>query len=140
MAFRTYDLPVLVRPGRTGTINSYEAASAISQGQLVKHDGTDTDQVTPSDTDGEATAGFALYDAAAGDTVAVVEGGTRVRATSGSGGISGGDLVTSHGGTGESGELDTAGTGDYVIGRAVADDSGTNDDVIVDVDHMGNEP
>lgn len=133
MVFRTYTDEVR----RQGTnTKSFEAAEAILQGQLVK---LDTDSagrtVEPSDTDGEAgIIGFAEYDAAAGDDVSVCMTGCEVRATSGTGTVTSGDPVASHGGTGEEGEVDTAATGDTPIGIAIADDNGDGGDVWVIVD------
>lgn len=137
MAFRTYELPVATSPGRQFVAQAYVAAAAIKQGQVVKADGSNSDEVTPSDTDGEVVIGVAAYDAAAGDVVLVLEEGGRARLTSGSGTISAGDPLTSYGGTGENGEVDTASAGDYVLGRAVRDDAGTNDDVLAQLSHIG---
>lgn len=138
MAFRTLSKPVLLEPARAGAeIRTYVAEEAISKGQAVKPGGTSTDEVEPSATDGEYIRGFALYDAAAGATVAVAEGGVLVRGTSGTGSISGGDALASHGASGEEGELATAATGDFVIGRAKEDDVAANDDVQVVVDPEG---
>ena len=124
----------------TGSSRSFIAAEAISKGQLVKADTDDAGRtVEPSDTDGENAVGVAAYDAASGDTVLVYGQGCVVVGTSGTGTISSGDRVASHGGTGEEGELDTAATGDIVVGYALEDDSGTNDDVIVELDVGGGE-
>lgn len=131
MAFRTYSKPVLLEPAKVGQTRSYVAEEAILQGQLVKAGGTDSAQVEPSDTDGERVLGVALYDAAAGEAVTVAVEGQKVRLTSGTGTISAGDPVASHGATGEEGEVDTAASGDYVLGRADADDAGDGGDVEV---------
>lgn len=132
MAFRTYDKPVLLEPAKAGVqTRAYQAEEAVSQGQLVKADATDTEQVSPSDTDGERVVGVAAYDAAAGDMVEVIEEGALVRLTSGTGTVSAGDPIASHGGTGNEGEVDTAASGDFILGRARKDDVGTNDDVEV---------
>lgn len=135
MVFRTYTLPVLVEPARAGAdITAYVCEEDVLQGQLVKPGGTNSDEVEPSDTDGEQVVGVALYDASAGDTVDVAQRANKVRLTSGSGTISAGDAVASHGGTGEEGEVDTAAAGDFVIGEARFDDSGDGGDVIVTLD------
>lgn len=133
MAFRTYSDQV-IKEG--DNVHTYEANESVSQGQLLKFDTDDSGRtVEPSDTDGEGNlAGFALYDASSGEQVAVAMTGCVVRATSGTGSVSSGDEVASHGGTGEEGEVDTAASGDYTIGTALEDDAGTNDDVIVHVD------
>jgi hypothetical protein len=130
MAFRTYSKPVLTEPARAGAdIDSYDAENAVSQGQVVKQ-GSNEDQVTPSDTDGEKVIGVALYDASSGDIVDVVREANGVRLTSGSGSISADDALASHGGSGENGEVDSAAAGDYILGTAKRADEGSNDDVI----------
>jgi hypothetical protein len=131
MAFRTYTDEVLIAGD---ALHSFTAEEAVQQGQLVKPGAADS-SVEPSDTDGEFAIGFAQYDAAAGEMVSVATGGCIVRATSGTGSVSAGAPVTSHGGTGEEGELAAAAaTGDKTVGVALADDAGTNDDVVVLVD------
>ena len=138
MVFRTYTDQVGIETD-TGSARHFEAAEDISQGQLVK---LDTDSagrtVEPSDTDGETAYGIAAYDASSGDELLVYGPGCVVLATSGTGTISSGDYVASHGASGEEGELDTAATGDYIIGVALEDDTGTNDDVVVELDFGGN--
>lgn len=136
MVFRTYTDQVGVETD-TGSSRSFTAGEAILQGQLVKVSADRT--VIPSDTDGENAYGIASYDAAAGETVQVYGPGCVVLATSGTGTVSAGDFVTSHGGTGEEGELDTATTGDVVVGVALEDDSGANDDLLVELDFVGTE-
>lgn len=132
MAFRTYTQEV-VDAGED--LRGFTANSAIKQGQLVTLAGDYA--VDPSSTDGESALGFAAYDAAAGEEVLVALDGTEVLATSGTGAIAAGDLVTSHGGTGEPGEVATAATGDYPIGVALEADSGDGDDVRVYVQTGG---
>jgi len=139
MVFRTYSDEVGVATD-TGSNRTFTAAEAISQGQLVKLDTDDSARtVEPSDTDGESAYGFAAYDATAGQEVLVYGATCVVRATSGTGTISSGDRVASHGGTGEEGEVDTAASGDIVVGVALEDDTGANDDVIVEVVGIGGE-
>lgn len=138
MVFRTLGKPILLEPARSGAdTRSYVAEEAVKQGQMVKKAATDGSKVEPSDTDGERVVGIALFDAAADATVTVVEGGARVRATSGTGSVSAGEPVASHGGTGEEGEVATAASGDYVIGVAHKDDDGDGGDVEIDVDPEG---
>lgn len=133
MVFRTYSLPVITEPTRAGAdIDSYVAENDVLQGQVVKQ-GTNEDEVTPSDSDGEPVAGVALHDATSDDIVDVARRVNGARLTSATGGISAGDAVASHGGSGEDGEIDTAAAGDYVLGTAKRDDDGTNDDVIVEI-------
>lgn len=132
MVFRTYTDEVLLEGDN---IKHFEAAEAVQQGQLVELDtGSAGRTVEPSDADGAAAIGFALYDAAAGAEVAVACSGCVVRGTSGTGTISSGDAVASHGATGEEGEVDTAGAGDVPVGFAVEDDAGDGGDVVVYVD------
>jgi predicted RecA/RadA family phage recombinase len=105
---------------------------------VVKLDGDSAEEtVEPSDADGEVVYGVALHDAAAGEQVTVARDGTKVRATSGTGSVASGELVASHGATGEEGEVASAASGDYVLGVAVADDAGTNDDVRVEINLGG---
>lgn len=130
MAFRTISTPIALEPLRAGADSrSYTADEDIKQGQIVKKGSTNSDQVEPSDSDGERVVGIAAFDASEGDTVTIIEEGARVRATSGTGSISAGDPVASHGNSGEEGEVATAASGDYVLGVAYTDDSGTNADV-----------
>lgn len=137
MAFRTYSEPVAVDPTRVGYQESFVAEEDILQGQFVTTGGTNEDEVEPSATDGEFVYGIADHDAAAGATVLVHISGLRVRATSGSGGITAGDPVASHGSSGEEGELDTAASGDFVVGRAFEDDNGDGGDAIVYLNPQG---
>lgn len=138
MVFRTLSEPVTVEPARAGAaIRTYVAEEAILAGQFVKSGGTNPDEVEPSDADGERVVGIALYDAAAGGTVAVAEEGTIVRATSGTGTIAAGDPVASHGLTGEEGEVATAASGDYILGRAKKADVGDGDDVEIALEPEG---
>jgi len=137
MVFRTYDVPVLQKPAKdTGTtIEAYEAEEAVLQGQLVKPGSTDGETIEPSDTDGEKVVGVALYDGGVGELVDVARETPAARLTSGTGTISAGDPITSYGGTGEEGEVDTAtAEGEFIVGMAIDDDEGTNGDVRVDFD------
>jgi len=136
MVFRTYDVPVLQKPAKdTGTtIEAYEAEEAVLQGQLVKPGSTDGETIEPSDTDGEKVVGVALYDGGVGELVDVARETPAARLTSGTGTISAGDAVASHGGTGEEGEVATAAAGDFVAGMALDDDEGDGGDVRVDFD------
>lgn len=129
MAFRTLNKSVLLEPAQNGRVQAYVAEEAIKQGQFVREGGTSAAQVEPSATDGEHCVGIALYDASAGDTVLVAEDGLRVRATSATGTVAAYERVASHGNNGEEGEVATAASGDFVLGRAYKDDVGTNDDV-----------
>lgn len=133
MVFRTYTDQVDVATD-TGSARTFTAAEAILQGQLVKMDSDDAGRtVEPSDTDGEVAYGVAAYDAASGDDVLVFGPGCVVKATSGTGSIASNQFVASHGASGEEGELASAATGDYIVGIALEDDAGTNDDVIVEI-------
>jgi len=106
----------LMRPPE-GTAHSFNADEDVIAGQVVKI-GSDNG-VEPSDTDGEQTIGVAAQTVSSGDTVMVLGAGARVRFTAGAAGVSAGDPLTSHGATGEEGEVDTASaTGDWIIGKA----------------------
>lgn len=137
MAFRTFSEPILVEPARAGAATrSYTADESIKQGQVVK-EGPTGEQVSPSDSDGERVIGVALFDASEGEEVTVAVSGTVARLTSGTGSISAGDPIASHGASGEEGEVDTAASGDYIMGRARFDDEGTNDNVEVELEPEG---
>lgn len=141
MAFRSLSEDVVIDSGVEANLRSYNAAESISAGQVVKLDTGTDNSVEPSDTDAEEIIGVAVEDASSGDQVTVARDGVKVRATSGTGSITTGDWVSSYGATGEEGEVQTAtqhdasgGTdGDYVLGKAVGDDAGTNDDVLVEI-------
>lgn len=115
---------------------SMTANEDVKRGQLVKVAGEDHG-VQPSDTDGEVAFGFATQTVSSGDQVTVATSGTEVLATAGTGSVSRGDRVASHGATGEEGEVDTAATGDFVVGIALEAGAGDGDDVRVWVDLGG---
>jgi len=105
----------LMRPPE-GTAYSFNADEDVIAGQAVKV-GSDNG-VEPSDTDGEQVIGVAAQTVSSGDTVMVLGAGARVRFTAGAS-VSAGDYLTSHGATGEEGEVTTAdATGDYLVGLA----------------------
>jgi hypothetical protein len=133
MAFRTLNTDV-VQEG--DNLSSFTAEEDVAQGQVVKL-GANGYSVEPSDTDGERVIGVATYDATDGETVAVAMSGCEVLATSGTGSVTAGDPVASHGATGEEGEVATAASGDYVLGDALQDDAGDGDDVYVKLDLGG---
>ena len=97
---------------------SFTADATITAGQLVTITGDNA--VSPSDTDGEEVVGVATQNAAEGDTVMVQGVGTLSTVRAGEA-ITGGDFVSSYGGTGDAGEAGVAGTGDYVVGMATED-------------------
>lgn len=100
-----------------GTAYSFNAEENVIAGQAVKLDADNG--VEPSDTDGEACIGVATQTVSAGDQVMVAGPGSRVLFTGGAAGISAGDFLASHGGTGEEGEVNTGdATGDYIVGVA----------------------
>lgn len=132
MVFRTLAEDVLIDSGVDANLRSYTAEASVLAGQVVTH-GTAEDSVTPSTTDGEDVLGVAVEDAAAGSQVTVARDGTKVRATSGTGTISTGDWVGSHGGTGEAGEVDTAVVADAKLGIAQGPDAGDGGDVVVEI-------
>jgi len=96
----------------------FTADEAILRGQVVKF-GASNNSVEPSDTDGEVAVGMAVQSVSAGDTVTVAMPGCEVRFTAGTGTVGRNDPLTSHGGTGEEGQVDTAdATGDSIVGYA----------------------
>jgi len=117
-------------------LHSFEAGEAVNRGQVVKLSGANS--VAPSDTDGEVTHGVALQSVSAGDQVAVAGPGCIVNVQSGSGAVSVGDAVTSHGGTGEEGQVDTASaTGDSIVGYAYTSGGGQGNLVELEIDRGG---
>lgn len=122
----------LMRPPE-GEAHSLNADEDVIRGQVVKvgSDGS----CEPSDTDGETTFGVAAQTVSSGDQLYVAGNGARVQFTAGSGSISAGDPLTSHGATGEEGQVDTASaTGDDIIGYAIEGSSAQGDliDGVVD--------
>jgi hypothetical protein len=114
----------------------FEAGEEVLRGQLVKIGGDVS--VQPSDTDGEVTHGVAVQGVASGDQVTVAMSGCEVEATAGTSNISAGDALTSHGSTGEEGQVDTAdATGDSIIGYALEGSSSQGDLVRMYVDAGG---
>lgn len=125
MTFVSYTDQVVEHAGENSVL-SFEAAEDILQGQLLELD-TDSSgrTVEPSDADGGAAIGFAEYTVSSGDMVSVAVAGSIVRAVSGTGSISSGDPVSAEGSTGEEGEVQAATSGDWIIGTALEDDTGT---------------
>jgi len=129
MAFRTYSQPVLVRPAKDARIESYVCEEDVTQGQVLRPGGTNSDEVEPSDTDGEEVYGVATQTVSGGDMVQVAGPGTVVRFSAG-GSVSSG-AIASHGATGEEGEVADAATGDYIAG--FAHESGSDGDSVVGI-------
>lgn len=99
-----------------GEALSFTADEDVIAGQVVKLTGDNA--VAPSDADGEQTYGIAMQTVPAGDELNVNGSGVRCLFTAGDT-ISEGDALTSHGDTGEEGEVATAdATDDYIIGYA----------------------
>lgn len=129
MVFRTYTESVLVEGD---AIRHFTCEEAVLQGQVVKG-GDASRTVEPSDADGEACLGVALYSASAGEKVAVARPGCVVRGTDGTGSIGNGEFLASHGATGEEGEVASAATGDYIVGQALEDGAGNGSTVVFEV-------
>lgn len=129
MVFRTYTENVLVAGDN---LKDYVAEEAVLMGQVVEAGGADN-SVEPADADGNLCVGVALYDAAVGERVTVALDGCLVRATDGAGDIDAGELVASHGSTGEEGEVAAAAMGDYYVGQARFDGEGDGSDVLIEV-------
>lgn len=137
MTFVSYSNQVVQNHGENSLL-SFEAAEDILQGQLLELD-TDSSgrTVEPSDGDGTKAIGFAEYSVSSGEMVSVAVAGAVVRATSGTGSIASGDSITAEGDTGEEGEVKTAASGDWIIGTALEDDTGTATEgsILVHVSH-----
>lgn len=115
----------------------FTANEDVLRGQVVKVAGGDI-AVQPSDTDGEVTHGVAVQTVSSGDPVTVAMSGVEVEMTAGTSGISRGDALTSHGATGEEGQVDTASaTGDSIIGYALEGSSAQGDLVRAVIDLGG---
>lgn len=137
MTFPTYSDQVVQEHGKS-SVTYFEAAEDLTQGQLVKLDTDNSGRtVEPSDTDGEQAIGFVEYDVSSGDMASVAVAGSVVRAVSSTGTISSSDAIASHGGTGDEGEVDTAASGDWIIGTALEDDTGSDTEgtILVFVSH-----
>lgn len=118
-----------------GEALGFTADVAVEAGQLVTLTGDQS--VSPSTTDGEVCIGVATQSVAQGDEVMVVGGSGRVLVTGGAAGISAGDELASHGGTGDDGTVDTAsGVGDYIVGYAL-ESGGAGDTLVAVVDRGG---
>jgi hypothetical protein len=115
----------------------FTANEDVLRGQVVKIAGGDI-AVQPSDTDGEVTHGVCVQTVSSGDQVTVAMSGVEVEMTAGTNSISRGDPLTSHGGTGEEGQVDTASaTGDSIIGYALEGSSAQGDLVRAVIDLGG---
>lgn len=116
----------------------FTANEQVLRGQVVKIAGGDV-AVQPSDTDGEVTHGVAVQGVASGDQVTVAISGCEVNMTAGTNSISRGDPLTSHGASGEEGQVDTASaTGDSIVGYAL-EGSGAQGDLVRAVVDLGGE-
>lgn len=127
MTFATYQDQVVQHAGEN-SILYFEATEDILQGQLVELDTDNSGRtVEPSDADGGQAIGFAEYGVSSGDMVSVATAGAVVRATAGAS-ISSSDPVSAEGATGEEGEIQTATSGDWIIGTALQDSTGSDGD------------
>ena len=99
-----------------GAHAGYVAGDDTLAGQVVAITGDN--EVSPSAADGEEVIGVATQGVAEGDTVNVLSVGTIANVRSNAG-VSAGDYLASAGATGEEGEVDTAESGDFVIGMAL---------------------
>lgn len=120
-------------------VKHFNAQEDVTQGQVVKLDTDNSGRsVEPSDTDGEKVYGLALYTASSGEQVAVAGPGTVVRGVSATGTITSGARVASDGGTSDEGEIETAASGDHVLGIALEDDtgSGTEASIVLQIHPM----
>ena len=123
-----------MRPSE-GEALSFTEDVAVEAGQVVKL--TSDQAVSPSDTDGEETIGVAVQSVASGDQVTVLGNSARVLLTAGAA-VGAGNSVTSHGGTGEEGEVAPAdGTGDSIIGYALESAGSAGDTFVAVLDRGG---
>jgi len=117
-----------------GEALGFTADGAIEAGQVVSLVGDQT--VSASTTDGEVCIGVATQSVADGDEVMVVGNSGRVLVTGGASGISAGDELASYGGTGDDGTVNTAASGDYIVGYAL-ESGGAGDTLVAVVDRGG---
>lgn len=95
------------------------AGGSISAGDLVELTGDN--EVSAVSTAGNGGYGVAMYDAEAGDAVAVATAGAKVRISAGSS-VAAGDFVTGSSTSGQVVEAST--TGDEIAGQATVGESG----------------
>jgi len=125
----------LVGPDAGGALSG-TASNAITAGQLVKLDGTDS--FTPADTAGEAAIGVATQTVASGETVHVASIGSVVRFTA-AGAVSAQDKLAADPTT-NNGEVNTANTtGDFVVGVALDGGAGAQGDAFVGIVTLAGE-
>jgi hypothetical protein len=119
-----------------GEVHSLTAATGgVTAGQVVKLSGDSVG--TPSDTDGEETYAVAAQTVAGGELFTALGNGGKVLYTAGET-IAAGDALTSHGATGEEGQVATAASGDRIIGYA-QESAGSQGDTFVGVVDRGGE-
>ncbi len=117
-----------------GEALGFTANGAIEARQVVTLVGDQT--VSASTTDGEVCIGVATQSVADGDEVMVVGNSGRVLVTGGASGISAGDELASYGATGDDGTVNTASSGDYIVGYAL-ESGGAGDTLVAVVDRGG---
>lgn len=137
MAFTEVTEDIEIQAPPPGGALALNADEDVIAGQVVKV-GSDN-SCEPSDTDGEEAIGVAAQTVSSGDQVMVLTNGARVRYTAGTSTVSAGDKLTSHGATGEEGQVDTASaTGDFIVGHAL-EGVGSSGDTFVGVVDLGGE-
>lgn len=121
-------------------LRSCVANEDVIRGQIVVINAAgDPPEVAPSASDGELCYGMATQTVSSGQPVTVATAGTEVRLTAGTADISAGDPLTSHGATGEEGQVDTAdGAGDSVVAQAY-EASGAQGDLVMALLQNGGE-
>lgn len=123
MAFPSYTGQVVVH-GHENLL-SFQADESIARGQVVKTDSdTNGRTVEPADTSGEVAIGVAAEDASSGEQVRVACEGATVRGVADDT-VTPPSLLAVDAGTNE-GEVTAAASGDFVIGQALRDSTGTN--------------
>jgi hypothetical protein len=108
-------------------LSPFVVDSDVTRGQVVKISGTDN-QIAPSDTDGEDCLGVAVQTVASGGTCTVALPGCEVNFSATGSGVDRGEFLTSDGGSGNSGEVDSAdASNDSVIGYSYEGASSSGD-------------
>jgi hypothetical protein len=137
MAFQSPTEDIEKQSPSDGEADSLTAGTGgVKAGQVVKITGDSKGE--PSDTDGEVTHHVSAQSVAEGDEFMALGNSAKVLYTAGES-ISAGDPLTSHGGTGEEGQVATASaTGDYIIGYA-KESAGAQGDTFVGYVNRGGQ-
>lgn len=124
MAFPTYSGQVVVEGHEA--LRSFQATESINMGEVVEADTSDSGRsvTTASSTGGGTPIGVAAEDGASGEQIRVATEGAVCRVVPDDS-VTSGDFLSVDSGTND-GEVQTASSGDRIIGVALQDSTGTN--------------